>query len=422
MERTADKRPHVAVLDEELPWPLDSGKRLRTWHLLIRLARRFRITYLAHRHDASADAERALRHAGIRTVVVDRSIPSKKGIGFAVRLARNLFSSLPYSVATHHSAELTAAVRDLARRDPPALWHCEWTPYAEYMRTPPGDAPWLVMAHNVESLIWQRYVVTSGRGPKRWYIGMQQRKFERFERWAYSSCDRAIAVSDEDAAIMRSRFGGHAVDVVDNGVDTAMIVPDSSIARDPFRILFLGSLDWRPNIDGAERLLRDIFPQVLQREPRATLQLVGRNPSDALRRLAASPSVQLHANVPDVRPYLANAGILAVPLRVGGGSRLKILEALAAGLPVLTSHIGVEGLHLDAETHVTIADTVEEQVNRLLDMMHNPAAALEQATRGRARVLERYDWSGLAERLGDLWGATIVPDGSRKNQTAACLV
>jgi len=104
MERNPDRRLHVAVLDEELPYPLDSGKRLRTWHLLSRLATRFRITYLCHRHEGSTEAIAAMREAGIRPIVVDRPIPAKRGLGFYGRLAGNLFSSLPFSVAADRSA------------------------------------------------------------------------------------------------------------------------------------------------------------------------------------------------------------------------------------------------------------------------------------------------------------------------------
>ena len=116
--------------------------------------------------------------------------------------------------------------------------------------------------------------------------------------------------------------------------------------REPSRLLFLGSLDWRPNIDGLQQFLDDVFPAVRRAIPQATLAVVGRNPSDALRpRLVATAGVELYANVPDVRPYLATCGMLVVPLRIGGGSRLKILEALAAGVPVVSTRIGAEGLH-----------------------------------------------------------------------------
>ena len=400
-------RPHVAVLDEELPFPLTSGKRIRTYNLLSRLAARVRITYLCHRNpdpQEAAQAEKAFDDLGIKSVVVDRRVPSKSGLGFYARLGGNLFSSLPYSVATHRSDELRAAALRLYESDPPALWHCEWSPYAETLRRPIGSAPRVVVAHNVESLIWQRYMETETHPLKRWYIRRQFRKFERFERWAYSTFDGTIAVSEEDARLIRERFGGRRVEVVDNGVDTAFFKPNAQIARDPYQILFLGSLDWRPNLDGVKLLLDDIFPRVRKQQPKATLTIVGRKPVDWLRQqVVGMTGVELHADVADVRPFLAKAGMLAVPLRIGGGSRLKILEALAAGLPVVTSRVGVEGLHLEPSQHVTLADGPEEFSTAIVQTINDPESARHQADRGRQRVLDRYDWSGLADRLEAIW-------------------
>jgi polysaccharide biosynthesis protein PslH len=398
---------HVAVLDEELPFPLTSGKRIRTYHLLSRLALRHRITYLCHRNpdpDESARAEIAMRDLGIRSIVVDRRVPVKSGIGFYARLSGNLFSSLPYSVASHRSWELKAAAAKLGRDDPPDLWHCEWTPYAETLRDSAGSAPRVIMAHNVESLIWRRLAETEGNPLKRWYIRRQFRKYEDFERWAYSTSECTIAVSDEDAQRIRDCFGGQRVEVVDNGVDTGYFEPMPRVTRDSKRILFLGSLDWRPNLDAAKLLLDDIFPLVRRQEPLAQLDIVGRKPADWLQKhVARRAGVELHADVADVRPFLAAAGMLAVPLRVGGGSRLKILEALASGLPVVTSRIGVEGLHLEADLHVTVADHPEEFARAILRFMDNPEFAAQQTSRGRDHVLERYDWTGLAERLDEIW-------------------
>ncbi len=426
MERNSKHRLHVAVLDEELPFPLDSGKRIRTYNLLSRLAARQRITYLCHRHPDPAQArqaERAMRELGIRPIVVDRAVPAKSGLGFYARLARNLFSSLPFSVATHQSADLRAAAERLCREDPPDLWHCEWTPYAEYLRRPLGQAPWVVMAHNVESLIWQRYVETETHPLKRWYIKRQFRKFEHFERWAYSSCETAIAVSADDARLIRGRFGAQRTAVVDNGVNASFFDIPTSIERNPYRILFLGSLDWRPNLDAARLLLENIFPAIRAREPRAVLQLVGRKPAPWLcRQVQGMAGVELHADVPDVRPYLAQAGMLAVPLRVGGGSRLKILEALAAGLPVISTRVGAEGLHLEPQEHFTLADSPDQMVTSVLEMMKNPQNGLEQAERGQRRVRERYEWGGLADQLETLWLKSANVTFPPQIQPVTCLV
>jgi len=395
---------HVAVLDEELPYPLTSGKRIRTFNLITRLARTHRVTYIAHRNpdvDELRAAATALRNRGISVVPVDYRVPPKSGPGFYARLLKNVFSPLPYSVATHASRAMQRAMDALVERDPPDLWHCEWTPYAQAMYDRPG--PWVVMAHNVESIIWQRFTESESNPLRRWFLRRQWRKFEHFEAWAYSAATRAVAVSDEDADRIESLAGARAA-VVENGVDVAYFHPDESVARDPHRLLFLGSLDWRPNLDAAQQLLDDIFPRVRAVKSRATLAIVGRKPPEWLRERARNtPGVELHADVPDVRPFLHAAGMMVVPLRVGGGSRLKILEALATGLPVVTTTVGVEGLRLSDGEHCWVADGSEAFASAVLDAMNDPAHARQAAAAGQARVRGEYDWAGLADRLGEVW-------------------
>jgi glycosyltransferase involved in cell wall biosynthesis len=399
------RRLHVAIVDEELPYPMNSGKRLRTLNLLLRLARRHRIAYLCHRNadpNEARQAETFLADHGIETLVVCRAVPRKSGPLFYARLAANLFSSLPYSVATHTSEPLRRAVADYAARHAVDLWQCEWTPYLTALDAV-KSARRLVMAHNVESQIWRRYHDTEANVIKRWYIGHQWHKFERFERQAFGAADCTVAVSAADEMTIRRDFGGHRVEVVDNGVDTAFFQPTSE-ERQAGQIVFLGALDWRPNLDAVRTLLGVVFPAVQAQVASARLVLVGRNPPAWLHaRVAGMTGVELHANVEDVRPFLTRSAVLAVPLRIGGGSRLKILEALACGLPVVSTRVGAEGLCLEAGRHLTVTDGTEGFAEALLHCLRSPEAAGLQAECGRRRVLERYDWDTLAARLEQVW-------------------
>jgi polysaccharide biosynthesis protein PslH len=396
---------HVVIVDEELPYPTNSGKRIRAFQLVSRLARRHRITYLCHRNAdprEAIQAESVFRNLGIETVVVDRSIPPKSGPFFAARLAANLLSPLPYSVASHSSRALRCAILNLRACHEVDLWQAEWTPYAESLRVL-GNVRRLIMAHNVESQIWRRYYENESDPLRRWYIGLQWRKYERFERRAFHQVDRVVAVCGEDAASIRQHFGARFVDVIDNGVDTAYFQPDLS-GRVPGRIVFLGSLDWRPNLDAVEQLLSRIFPAVQAQEPTARLCLVGRKPPDSLRqRAATTPGLELHADVPDVRPFLAQAALMVVPLRIGGGSRLKILEALAAGTPVVSTRVGAEGLCVEHGTHLTVVDRIDQMAGSIVDVLRDPTAARAMAQCGRKLVENRYDWEILADRLDRIW-------------------
>jgi glycosyltransferase involved in cell wall biosynthesis len=393
---------NVAIVASELPYPLTAGNRIRTLNLALRLAARHRITIIAQRNDESAEAMPFLREHGIETVLVDRVIPAKSGVGFYARLAMNLASPVPYSVASHSSLALRQAVRSHARWHRVDVWQIEAIMLTDALADL-GRVPRVLITHNVESLIWQRYHENETRPLRRWYIKQQWRKFERFERRAFAAATRVVAVSEQDASLIRDRFGGRAVDVVDNGIDRRYyeaVRPDP----DPATILFLGSLDWRPNLDAVDLLLGRIFPAVRAAEPTARLFLVGRRPPPALiQRARQTPGVQLHADVPDVRPFLARGGVMVVPLRIGGGSRLKILEAAAAGLPVISTHVGAEGLEIVPGQHYIAADEPERLAEALVACIRDPRLARAMAQRSRALVLDRYDWDALAERLERVW-------------------
>jgi glycosyltransferase involved in cell wall biosynthesis len=407
----------VVIVDEELPYPPTSGKRIRALNLTLRLARRHRLTYLCHRNADPAEAELAREHFarhGVETVIVDRAVPPRSGLRFFLRLGLNLFSSLPYSVASHNSRSLRRAIRELAQRQPVDLWHCEWSPYAEPLRCLP-DACRVVTAQNVESLIWQRYYETETNALKRWYIGRQWRKFRRFEQNTLRGVNRTVAVTAEDAALFERDFGVERVEVVDNGVDTAFYQP-LDLPRDPKQLLFLGSLDWRPNLDAVDQLLTHVLPEARRAWPAVTCAIVGRNPPAGLRRrISETPGVTLHADVADVRPYLATSAMLVVPLRIGGGSRLKILEALAMGLPVVSTRIGAEGLCLEDGRHLTVRESIHELVGAVLEALREPATARFRAAEGRRLVRQRYDWDALADRLEEVW-LECVAEARRKGK------
>jgi glycosyltransferase involved in cell wall biosynthesis len=395
----------VVMVDEELPYPPTSGKRIRTLNLTLRLARRHRLTYVCHRN---ADADEARQAAaffaehGVETRVVERAVPPKSGPRFYLRLAANLLSPLPYSVATHKGRELRRALAEIACTQHVDVWHCEWTPYAETLCEIASERR-VVMAHNVESIIWQRYYETESNPLRRWYIGRQWRKFQRFERRVFGEVEHPVAVSDTDARRLRDDFGVARVAVVENGVDTGYFQPQARRRR-AGRLLFLGSLDWRPNLDGMRLLLERVFPAVRAAEPSASLCIVGRNPPESLRRQAAAmPGVELCANVPDVRPFLADCSLLVVPLRIGGGSRLKILEALASGTPVVSTRVGAEGLRLEAGQDLTVVEDIDDLSNALISAIRRPDVLQAESERGREKVLEHYDWDRLAEQLEQVW-------------------
>ena len=433
---------HVVIVDGDVSYPPSSGKRLRTLNLMLRLARRHRITYIARApNDADANREAAayLGDHGVEPLLVPDPLPSKKGMGFYARLACNVLSPLPYSAASHRSRRMADAVRAYAARHAVDLWQFEWTPYVATLpphpqrlsvgatgrgraeRSANGHERRLLIAHNLDSLIWQRYHENERHPLKRSFIREQWRKFERFERRVFAEVDRVIAVSHEDAALLRRQFGVESVDVVENGIDRAYYELVRG-ERKPATILFVGSLDWRPNLDAVRLLLDSIFPAVRRTEPSAQLRIVGRTPPPWLvHRVAATKGVEMHANVADVRPFLADSSVLAVPLRIAGGSRLKILEALACGLPVVSTRIGAEGLELQNGGHLVVVEGIGDMGAALIESIRNPQTARAMAQLGRQFVLERYDWDILAERLERAWEKCLVGERRARCEEGACV-
>jgi glycosyltransferase involved in cell wall biosynthesis len=416
---------NVVIVNESLAYPPTSGNRIRTLSLMLRMARRHRITYVCRNGDDPGTVRQGtafLHDHGIRTVVAEAcTTPPPSRASRCAGLAANVFSPLPYAVASHNSPAVRAACRACAGGGKVDLWQFEWLAYADALAAR-HSAPRLMMAHNVESLIWQRYCETEPDPLKRWYVRRQWHKFECYERRVFAAVDRVIAVSPSDADLLRRRFGVRHVSVVDNGVDTMHFgAAASGVPREPGRILFLGSLDWRPNQDAVRLLLDQIFPTVHAAEPAARLGIVGRNPPPWLaRRAAADPdTVSLHADVPDVRPHLARSAVMVVPLRIGGGSRIKILEAFASGLPVVSTRVGCEGLAVRDGRELLVVEDIGATVDALLDCLRHRASAAERAERGRQLVRDQYDWDPLADRLDLIWQQCVTSERPRVPQPAA---
>ena len=406
----SDHRPlNVVVVNEGLGYPATAGNWIRTLNLMLRLAKRHRITYICRAVDDRAAVKRAAdfyADQGIRAIIVDDPVGRKSGARFYGSLAANLLSNLPYAIASHNSTAVRRAIAAYAAENPVDLWQFECLGYTDALRHLP-DARTLVMAHNIESQIWRRIHLNESAPLKRWYFHQQWRKFELFERRVFSAATRVVAVSEQDAVAARERYGARRIDIVDNGVDRALY-GEINGQRRLGQILYLGTLDWLPNLDAVEQLLR-IFPCVRERELTAHLCIVGRNPPQSLiRRLGTMPNASLHADVPDVRPYLAQSAVMAVPLRIGGGSRLKIIEAMAAGLPVVSTMIGCEGLRLVPGRDITVVENVDQMADALVHAVKNPATMRAAADRARRLVLERYDWDVLADRLERIWRQTIA--------------
>jgi glycosyltransferase involved in cell wall biosynthesis len=234
-----------------------------------------------------------------------------------------------------------------------------------------------------------------------------------FERSALRRASAVTAVSGADAETMQA-WGVQRVTVVPNGVDFDLYSDLGALESDENAIISVSSLDWFPNVDAIEYFSREIYPIIRQEIPYATLRVVGRRPSDELKnKLASVPGVELLGEVADVRPHLERAAVVVVPLRIGGGSRLKILEALASAKAVVSTSVGVEGLELRLGEDLMVADSPLEFAKCVVDLLRRKEARKLLGEAGRRRVSATYDWGRISGLLEAVWleASAGQPDG-----------
>lgn len=375
------------------PCPPDSGGTVRTYNLLKRLCARHEITLIAPAK-LGFDLQAAFDDRLTRAVAVQMPRLS------AARKLAALISPLPYIVAAHASAAMNAAVEEALASDGFDLLHCD---SISVVPSVPRDAriPKVFNAHNVEAVIWERYVANERRPWMRPVLRSQLAKVARYESRLPSIFDCCVAVSEEDRLEMQRRYGAERVVVVANGVDLDYYAPLPDTNKPA--LLYVGSLDWRPNQDAVRWLIESIWPRVRSEMPCASLSIVGRKPPPWMRRLCEQSHVSLNADVPDVRPYLAAASVAVVPLRIGGGSRLKILEAMAAGSCVVSTSIGAEGLDVRGGQDIVIADEPADFARECVSLLNDPARRQALARSGRALVESAYGWDSVVPDMEHAW-------------------
>ena len=258
------------------------------------------------------------------------------------------------------------------------------------------SARWVAQLHHVSSAkAAQEQAITPGRR-QRWLLVREEAKARRFERWLVGAYDACITVSEEDAALLR-HDGSAALVIAPNGVDTGQY-RDQPLAAGHSMVM-TGSFQYGPNADGAVWFCDEVLPLVQRAVPDATLALVGRTPGVEVRALAELPGVEVHADVESMVPWLARARLSVVPLRVGTGTRLKVLESMAAGRPVVGTPIGLDGLGLVDGVHARITADSRSMAAAIIELLVDDAQADALARAGRALVEEGFEWSSIADDL-----------------------
>ena len=393
---------HVLWLKTELLHPVDKGGRIRTYNMLRALKRQHRVTYLTlDNGKAAPDAvERAADYCHELIRVPFDEAP-RRSPRFWLELLGNIASPLPYAVAKYRSPPFRQAIERAARENGVDVVVCDFL--APSQNVPDGlPCPTVLFQHNVEAAIWRRHADVRTNPLSRAYFREQWRRMERFEREECRRFDRVVAVSRADAETIARDYGVTGVADVPTGVDIDYFRPTGRAAQQPRNLVFTGSMDWLPNEDGITWFVRDVLPRIHASMPDATLTIVGRHPPPAIQQLAEGDKrLVVTGSVPDVRPYMEQAAVFVVPLRVGGGTRLKIFEALAMERALVSTTIGAEGLPVHDGEHLLIADG-DAFADAVIGLLADSRRAATLARRGAELVRSEFGWDRVAEAFVQL--------------------
>jgi sugar transferase (PEP-CTERM/EpsH1 system associated) len=377
--------------------PPTRGGQIRTLEMLRRLHQRHEIHYLGLQEDPNnlEAVPRSVEYCS-KAYAIPHKLPARMSLAFGGQAVMNLFSSEPLAVARYRSAEALRTVADLQQREHFDRIICD---FLFSVPNIPVLEQAVLFAHNVETTIWRRHVEVA-RGPlQRAFFRREARRMETYERGVCQRVSHVVAVSPEDSDRMRRMFNIEHVSAIPTGVDVDYFRPPESRipAPAPANLVFVGSMDWLPNIDGASWFVNEILPLIRRRIPHCSLVIAGRRPTRRVLDLARDhPGITVTGTVDDIRPYLWGSSAAVVPLRIGGGTRLKIFEAMAAGIPIVSTSVGAEGLPLSEGEHILIADSAQAFADRCLDLLENPDLRSRVAESALETVSARFSWEHVA--------------------------
>lgn len=391
--------------------------------MLREIRKQHNVTYLTL-DDGTADPD-ALEKAdeySTEVIAIPHRVAPKFGARFYAELASNLFSRLPYFMVKYRSAAMARRIKEEAGSGRYDILVCDFLQPSINMPETPG-CPTLLFQHNVEAMIWKRHAEASENLLKRAYFTRQWHRTIQYEKEACRRFDTVAAVSREDAELLRSEYGLDNVYDIPTGVDTEYFAERNGSRPSEANIVFTGSMDWLPNHDAMLWFIRDVLPIVRRSVPEASLTVVGRDPFPEIRAAAErDPRINVTGRVADVRPYMSDAAVYAVPIRIGGGTRLKIYEAMSMGLPVVSTTVGAEGLPLDDNKEILLRDSPADFAKAIVRLLLDREKAETLGKNGSDRVRSEFGWARVANRFSEICAQTaagpVVTESDRRTGIA----
>ncbi len=398
----AEARPHILMITPQSPFPPHQGTSIRNYNLLARLAHHAHVDLVTFVEPSQPDPEKTPL-ADLCYRVWSRPLP-QRSTGERVRAL--FFSQAPDLARRLYSPNMAALIADLARHhryDVLLVEGLEVAPYAAlFLEHARDHRPRLVYdAHNAEYVLQKRAFLADVGSPLRWHAALysllQWWKLRRYEAWFCAQADHVVAVSPADRDALRQLDVETPITIVPNAVDVKYYDEYKAngpehIAMGPSSLVFTGKMDFRPNVDAVLWFLDRVWPRVRQAVPQAQFFVVGRSPHPRLFAREDTPGVFITGEVPDVRPYLHHAQVYVAPLRVGGGTRLKLLEAMAMRRAVVSTTVGAEGYPVQAGKHLLLADDPDAFARAVIALLEDERLRATIGSAAHDFVASHYDW------------------------------
>jgi polysaccharide biosynthesis protein PslH len=387
----------ILFLSPRQAWPPRTGAKLREYHFARALGQRNQLTYVFF-SDPALELPGAAELPFCHRIV---AVPSPR-LYSPGRLARGLLGRWPLPVVNYTSDAMKQALTEVLREGTFDLVHLDIIHMAGYQQMLERAMPRARIVynwHNIESELMERYSIRERSIPKRIYASVTARRLRMAEEHILRTAYGHIVCSAREREQLLRRVPEARIEVVGNGVDIGFYrAPDVEPARRD-RLVFVGSMDYHANVDAAVWFSAEIWPRLRNRFPEWRLTLVGSNPGAAVSALAGHPGIEVTGTVADVRPYYNEAVAAVVPLRTGGGTRLKILEAMASGVPVVSTALGAEGLEVSPGQNILMAENEKDWMLALGSISDGSSLRSMLISEGKHLVATRYDWDILGRAL-----------------------
>ncbi len=389
----------ILFLSPTVPFPLTDGGRIRVFNLLKQIAQKSDVTLLAlETQPTDADGVAELQQLGVQVHLVPNA-PTLPRVSFGT-LAKAFFKRQPITVARYDVPTYRRKLRALLANKTFDLVHYEMFHVAQFHTE--TRLPSVLSQQNVDSAIWRRLCSETINPFYKFAYWTQQLAFQRYERLLSPKFDAVTCTSDIDAAVFAQHCAKDAIEIIPNGVDITHYRPDFTTEA-PAHLIYIGSMDWYPNEDAVAFFADEVFPRIQEKVPDVAFSIVGGNPSGRVQKLAERDGIVVTGRVPEIKPYFAEATVFVVPLRIGSGTRLKILEALAMGKAIVSTSVGAEGLDLRDGEEIFIADEPDAFADAVTRLLTDEQLRRRIGENGRARVEQDYDWRRIGEKLHGLY-------------------